>query len=291
MSSSSSGSGSIGSETASLRGRCGVTILGIVNLTEDSFSDGGRYLDPSAAIEHALALVEEGADVVDLGPASSHPEAKPVPAEQEIRRLTPVLGDLVARGIPVSVDSWRTPVQRFALTEGAAYLNDIRGFADAAFYDELAQSDARLIAMHSIRHGERATREITDPEAVWGAMLGFFDERLASLAAAGIDRSRMILDPGMGLFLGVDPAPSVLVLRRLEQVRSRYGCELLISASRKSFVGRLAGGAAAKSPASRGAASLGAELFAVERGATFIRTHEPRLLRDVLAVRAALQEA
>jgi len=265
-----------------------VTILGIVNLTEDSFSDGGRYLDSGAAIEHALRLVEEGADVIDLGAASSHPEAKAVSAEEEISRLAPVLGDLVARGVAVSVDSWRTPVQRFALAEGAAYLNDIRGFADGSFYGELAAADARLIAMHSIGRGERATRQASDAAVVFDGILAFFDERFAALTAAGVDHSRLILDPGMGLFLGADPAPSVMVLRRLAQLRARYGCDVLVSVSRKSFVGRLAGGCAASSAVRRDAATLGAELFAVERGATFVRTHEPRLLRDALAVRTAL---
>lgn len=265
-----------------------VTILGIVNLTEDSFSDGGRYLDPAAAIEHARRLVDEGADVIDLGAASSNPESRTVSGEEEIRRLAPVLGDLVERGIAVSVDSWRTPVQRFALTQGAAYLNDIRGFADASFYPELAESDARLIAMHSISRSERATRQTTDAQAVFDGILAFFDERVAALTGAGVDHARVVLDPGMGLFLGAEPAPSVMVLRRLGELCARYGCEVLVSVSRKSFVGRLAGGAAAASVGRRDAASLGAELFAVERGATFIRTHEPRLLRDALAVRSAL---
>lgn len=268
-----------------------VTILGIVNLTEDSFSDGGRYLNPAAAIEYGLRMVEEGADVLDLGAASSHPEAKSVSAEEEIRRLAPVLGDLVARGISVSVDSWRTPVQRFALTEGAGYLNDIRGFADPSFYRELAAAEVGLIAMHSIRRSARATREITEPAAVVAGILEFFDDRVAALAAAGVDRARLVLDPGMGLFLGADPAPSVLVLRRLGDLRARYGCEVLVSVSRKSFVGRLAGGAAAASVGSREAASLAAEIFAVERGASFIRTHEPRLLRDALAVLGQLRES
>ncbi|MBI5504956.1 MAG: dihydropteroate synthase [Deltaproteobacteria bacterium] len=267
-----------------------VTILGIVNLTEDSFSDGGRYLDPAAAIDHALRLVEEGADVIDLGAASSHPEARTVSGEEEIRRLAPVLGDLVERGICVSVDSWRTPVQRFALTQGAAYLNDIRGFADPSFYRELAESDARLIAMHSIARSERATRQTTDAQAVFDGILAFFDERVGALAGAGIDRTRVVLDPGMGLFLGADPAPSIMVLRRLGELCARYGCDVLVSVSRKSFVGRLAGGRAAESVGWRDAATLGAELFAVERGATFIRTHEPRLLRDAVAVHAALRE-
>lgn len=268
-----------------------VTILGIVNVSEDSFSDGGRFLEPAAAIEQALALVEGGADVIDLGPASSHPEAKTVTDDEEIRRITPVLRELVARGIAVSVDSPRTATQRFAVAEGASYLNDIRGFADPAFYPELAAAaGVRLIAMHSISGGNRATREERDPAATMDGIFAFFDQRVAALTAAGIDASRLILDPGMGLFLGADVGPSVTVLRRLGELKDRYGRELLVSVSRKSFVGRLAGGAAALSISKRAAASLAAELFAVDRGATFIRTHEPALLRDALAVRDGLHD-
>lgn len=264
----------------------GVTIFGILNVTRDSFSDGGRYLDPEAAVAHALELVADGADVVDVGAASSHPEAEDVPAAEEIRRLEPVVAALLARGIAVSVDSWRSDVQRRALELGASWLNDIRGFADEVAYPFLASSPARLVVMHSIREGARATRERTDPQHVWSRLLAWFDARLAALEAAGVARERLVVDPGMGLFLGADPAPSVLVLRRLALLRERYGLPLLVSVSRKSLVGRLAGRGVSR----RDAASLGAELFAVERGATMIRTHEPRLLRDALAVLAALRE-
>ncbi|HYC55416.1 MAG TPA: dihydropteroate synthase [Candidatus Binatia bacterium] len=262
-----------------------VTIFGIVNLTEDSFSDGGCYLEPAAAIEHALALAADGADVIDLGPASSAPESADVSARTEIARLAPVMAALAQHGVAMSVDSWRTPTQRFALERGAAWLNDIRGFEDAGFHAELAASGARLVVMHSIQRGPRATREHTDPEGVLRSVFDFFDERVATLEAAGIGRDRLVLDPGMGLFLGADPAPSVLVLRRLADLRERYGCEVMISVSRKSLVGRLAGRAVHQ----REAASLAAELFAIERGATMIRTHEPRLLRDGLNVLTALQ--
>ena len=263
----------------------GVTIFGIVNVTRDSFSDGGRFLDPDAAIAHALTLVEDGADVIDLGAASSHPEAEHVTAEEEIRRLTPVITELVRRGVAVSIDTWQPDVQRFALAAGAGWLNDIRGFCEPSLYGELASSSAQLVVMHSVSRGPRATREATDAETVYRGVLSFFDARIAELEAAGVARQRLVLDPGMGLFLGADPEPSVLVLRRLGELRERYSLPILISVSRKSLVGRLAGRAVAK----RDAASLAAELYAVEQGATSIRTHEPRLLRDALAVLAALR--
>ena len=262
----------------------GVTIFGILNVTRDSFSDGGRFLEPNAAIDHALELAREGADVVDIGAASSHPESEDVPADEEIRRLEPIIRRLVDGGVPVSVDTWQTPVQRFAIAAGASWINDIRGFADRTFHRELAASSVRLVVMHSIANGPRATRETTSAEKVFRGVLAFFDARIAELMAAGVAGDRIVLDPGMGLFLGADPEPSVVVLQRLGELRERYGLPLFISVSRKSLVGRLAGGARR-----RDAASLAAELYAVESGAAFIRTHEPRLLRDALTVHAALR--
>lgn len=262
----------------------GVTIFGILNVTRDSFSDGGRYLEPAAAVEHALELMEDGADVIDVGAASSHPEAETVSAAEEIARLEPVVSELVRRGIPVSIDSWQTDVQRYALSAGARWLNDICGFADPAFYGELASSDVGLVVMHSVSRGPRATRESTDPLAVFRGVLSFFDDRVDDLVDAGIAEERMVLDPGMGLFLGAEPEPSILVLQHLDELRGRFRLPLMISVSRKSMVARLAG----RTLARRDAASLAAELYAVEQGATFIRTHEPRLLRDALAVQETL---
>lgn len=263
----------------------GVTILGILNVTRDSYSDGGRYLEPEAALAHALELVEGGADAIDVGAASSHPEAEPVPAGEEIRRLRPVLAELARRGIPASVDTWQPEVQRFALAQGVAWINDIRGFPDRSMHRELAASGAGVIVMHSVGGGMRATRESTDPSAVYRGILTFFDERVAQLEAAGVRRERMVLDPGMGLFLGSGAEPSLLVLRRLGEIRQRYALPVLVSVSRKSFLGKLTGLAVDR----RGAASVAAELFAVERGATFLRTHDPRPIRDALAVSAALR--
>lgn len=263
----------------------GVTIFGIVNVTRDSFSDGGRYLDSDAAVRHGLELVADGADVLDVGAASSHPEAEAVPAAEEIRRLTPVIDAFCEQGVAISVDSWQPEVQRFALARGVAWLNDIRGFPDPSVYPALAAGHAGLVVMHSVSGGGRATREPTDAETVYQGLLAFFETRIAELEAAGVARERLVLDPGMGLFLGAEPEPSVLVLRRLGQLRERFGLPLLVSVSRKSLVGRLAG----RDVDRRDAASLAAELFAVEQGAALIRTHEPRLLRDALKVLEALR--
>ena len=142
-------------------------IFGIVNITPDSFSDGGRYFAADAAIAHARKLASEGADVIDLGPASSNPDAEPVPAEEEIRRLAPVMEALAADAIPLSVDSFRPETQAFALAHGAAYLNDIRGFAAPSFYPSLAASEARLVLMHSIqREGNADRREAPEGDIV-----------------------------------------------------------------------------------------------------------------------------
>jgi dihydropteroate synthase type 2 len=263
----------------------GVTIFGILNVTNDSFSDGGRYLDPDAAVAHALGMARDGADVIDVGAASSHPEAEPVGAEEEIRRLEPVIAKLVERGISVSVDTWQPRVQEFAARAGAAWINDIRGFGDRTAHAALAAARARLVVMHSIGGGARATREESDAATVWRGILEFFDERLEALEQAGVARDRLVVDPGMGLFLGASPGPSVFVLHRLGELRERYRLPVFVSVSRKSLVGRLAGREISK----RDAASLATELFAVEQGATMIRTHEPRLLRDALAVQQALR--
>ena len=180
-------------------------IVGIVNITEDSFSDGGRYLDPEAAISHARRLHDDGADLIELGPAASHPGSVPVTAAEEQRRLAPVLERLAADGIAVSVDSSRPETQRLAISAGAACLNDIHGFGDRDMYPVLAASQCRLIVMHAIQPAGAATRVASDPAAVWDGIRRFFDRRLAALREAGISAERLIIDPGLGYFLGHTP--------------------------------------------------------------------------------------
>ena len=259
-------------------------VIGVVNLTEDSFSDGGRYLEPQAAIARAEELMRDGADLIELGPASSHPDAQAVSPEQEIRRLEPVLDALSRAGVPLSVDSFLPETQRFALARGVAFLNDVRGFPHAELYPELAGCNARLVVMHSMAGIGRARREPADPDAALRSIDAFFGKRVERLVAAGVARERLVLDPGMGFFLASNPEPSVAALRALPELRVRFGLPLLVSVSRKSFLGALSGRAAA----ARGAATLAAELFAAARGVDFIRTHDVRPLRDALTVWRAL---
>jgi dihydropteroate synthase type 2 len=261
-----------------------VGLLGIVNITEDSFSDGGRYLAPEAAIEHARALAADGADILDLGAASSNPDARPVPSDTEIARLAPVVAALKQDGRRVSVDSYSPEVQRWALAQGVDYLNDIQGFSSPEIYPELAESSVRLIVMHSVQREGRASRISVPPEDIFEFILRFFEERLRALASGGIAEDRLILDPGMGFFLGSNPDASIAVLRRLNGLKAAFGLPVLVSVSRKSFLRAITG----RAPADSGPASLAAELFAVRQGADYIRTHEPGALKDALAVSGLL---
>src|ERR1041384_352983 len=162
------------------------TILGILNITEDSFSDGAKYLDPVAAIAHGRALVADGADVLDLGAASSNPESKGVPPDIEIGRLTPVIAALT--DVALSIDSYSLPVQRWALAQNVAYINDIHGFADASLYPELAASEAKLVVMHCVQEEGAATRVDVPPSVIMDRIAGFFETRLGVLEKA-CDRS------------------------------------------------------------------------------------------------------
>jgi dihydropteroate synthase type 2 len=267
-------------------------IVGIVNCSEDSFSDGGLYLQPERALEHARRLRAGGARYVELGPASSHPDAVEVSASEEIRRLEPLVSVLAREGIPVGVDSFRIETQRWCLEQGVDLLNDIDGFAEPALWRELARSRCRLVVMHSIQDRGRATRAPGDPESILERIESFFEERLAQLEAAGIARERLILDPGMGFFLGVKPASSLVVLRGLGRLRERFGLPLLVSVSRKSFLGGLLADPESGAPravAERGAGTLATELWLARRGVEWIRTHDVRALHDALRVLRVLE--
>jgi dihydropteroate synthase type 2 len=259
-------------------------LVGILNLTDDSFSDGGRYLDPERAIAHAEKLMGDGADLIELGPAASNPRAAPVSAEEEIRRITPVMDWLVRRGAAVAVDSARPQTQLYALERGAACLNDVEGFAHPAIYGALARSTCRLVVVHALQEEGRAVRVETDPLAIYERLRTFLKTRLVALMAAGVARERLIIDPGMGLFLGSNPEPSLHVLARLGELRSHFALPVLVSVSRKSFLGTLTG----RPVAERGAATLAAELYAAASGVDYLRTHDVAALRDGLVTLAAL---
>jgi dihydropteroate synthase type 2 len=263
----------------------GPLLVGIVNITADSFSDGGRFLDPAAAVAHARLLAAEGADIVELGAASSNVMAGSISPDQEIGRLDPVLRALAGDGIPLAVDTYAAEAQRFALSRGVAYLNDIRGFPNPAVYPDLAAASCLLVVMHAAGGIGRAEPLDLAPDEVWRRIEGYFAERVAILERAGIARDRVILDPGMGLFLSRRPEASLHVLARTGRLKEMFGLPVMISVSRKSFLGAITG---RQSPGERGPASLAAELYAAAQGADYIRTHDPSALRDALSVMAAL---
>lgn len=259
-------------------------LIGIVNLNDDSFFDGGSFVRPQDATRHALELAENGAYAIELGPASSHPDASPVDASTEIARLEPVLRSIREAGLRVGVDSFQPETQRFALRNGVSILNDTGGFANPDIYPELAASDCLLVIMHSVQRRGQATRTTTDAEAVLTSMFDFFETRIRDLQASGVARERMIVDPGMGFFLGEGAEASLLVLRKLDRLRDAFAVPILVSVSNKSFLGTLTGRAIKE----RGAATLAAELYAIDKGVEYIRTHDVAALTDALVVRDAL---
>ena len=264
----------------------GPQLIGIVNITEDSFSDGGRFLDPAAAVAQARHLATEGASIIELGAAASNVAARPVGAAEEIRRLAPAVAALVSDGIPLAVDSFEPEVQRWALGRGVSFLNDIHGFPDPAMYPALAAAP-RLIVMHAVQERGRAQRQDLPAGVVLRRIHAFFKARIAALTAAGVARDRLILDPGMGFFLSSRPEASLRALAAIGRFKGEFGLPVLVSVSRKSFLGAVAG---RKNPRELGAATLAAELFAAASGADYIRTHDPGALRDALRVGAALRK-
>lgn len=259
-------------------------LMGILNVTEDSFSDGGLFLDPESAIKHGTSLLAAGADIIDIGAASSNISSIRVDSETEIRRLESVMEPLKLRGAVLSVDSFNPDVQLFALSRGADILNDIQGFPDSRIYDQLAASGCRLVVMHSVQRIGPATSVDVNPEIVLQEVFDFFLERIKSLTAAGISESRLILDPGMGFFLGSNPQASFSVLKSLRKIKTFFNLPLLVSVSRKSFL-RLG---SSRPVGERGSATLAAEIYCAYSGVDYIRTHDVRAAADAFEVLGAI---
>jgi len=265
-------------------------ILGILNLTRDSFSDGGQFVDPAAAIEHARRLVADGATLIDVGAESTHPDAEDVSAEEELRRLMPVVEALRAGGIRVSVDTYKPVVMRAMVALGVEMINDVTALRDPEAVAVVRDAEARVVLMHSTATGARAERVDVHPDTIVERIVGFFRARLKELEAAGIERERLVLDPGMGFFLGQDPRVSAAVLRDVHRLAD-LGLPLCVSTSRKSFIGALLGtGDEVRPVDQRGAGTLATEIWAAERGVQYIRTHDVRALRDAMTLRRAIAE-
>jgi len=256
-------------------------IMGVVNITPDSFSDGGAFLAPQAAIAQAKRLVDEGAAIVDIGAESSRPGARPVDEQEELARLLPVLRGIGDLGVPVSVDTRRAAVMRAVLAEGASMINDIEALAGPRSLEAVAGTDCAVCLMH--KKGDPATMQ-EDPryDDVVAEVAAFLAARAAAAQAAGISRDRIVIDPGFGF--GKTDAHNFALLRRLGSLVSQ-GLPVLAGLSRKSMLGRITGRAAGD----RTAASVAAALLAAQRGATILRVHDVGETRDALAVWKALE--
>ena len=259
-------------------------LFGILNITTDSFSDGGAYLDSEKALEQALTLHAGGAKIIDIGPASSHPDSTPVSAQTEIDRLTTIVPALKALNISISIDSYQSQTQRWALQQNVDWMNDIHGFADPALYSDLASSDCRLVVMHAIQSAGAATRSAPPAGDIFDHICRFFDTRLTELMKAGIDQTRIVIDPGMGFFLGDTPEPSLTMLARIDELKKIFGLPVLVSVSRKSFLRALSG----RSVEESAPVTLAAELWAAAKGVDYIRTHDPSQLSDALKIKGHL---
>jgi dihydropteroate synthase len=255
--------------------------MGVVNVTPDSFSDGGRYLDPKAAIGRAKALIGEGADILDIGAESSRPGAEEVSAQEELSRLMPVLEGLSDCAIPVSVDTVKPEVMRAAIAAGASMINDISALRAAGALDAVAASGAGVCLMHM--QGEPRTMQ-HEPRYgdVVAEVRAFLEERVTAAMAGGIARERIVIDPGFGF--GKTVAHNFELLRNLGRIAA-LGPPVAAGWSRKSTLGAVTGRAADE----RLAASLAAALLAVQRGARIVRVHDVAATRDALAVLAALE--
>jgi dihydropteroate synthase len=267
-----------------------VSIIGIVNLSPDSFFAGGRFPEPAAAIVYARKLVAEGAELIDVGAESTNPKGADVPAETELARLTPVVHALKADGISVSVDTHKPEVMARAAALGADVINDVTGFRDPRAVAAVRDFPAtRLIVMYSRAPGARAGgAEATadaDPARIVAEILAFFNQRIAALESAGIARARLILDPGMGFFLSTNPAVSLAVLCGLDRIVA-LGLPVCVGTSQKGFIGAVLAGAGQppRPPDERAAGTLATELWAALRGVAYVRTHAVRALRDMLVM-------
>ena len=250
-------------------------VMGVLNITPDSFYAGGRYPDPEQALANACAMVKAGADIIDIGAESTRPYggAVPVSIDEELARLAPVLPAVAALGVAVSIDTMKSAVAEWALHAGASIVNDVWGLQrDPDMARVAAEHGAPVIVMHN--------REKADPSIdIMADVIGFLSRSIEIAEAAGVARDRLVLDPGIGF--GKTPEQSVTVLSRLHELK-RFGLPLLVGASRKRFIAAIS----PSEPGERLGGSIAAHVLAVLAGAKFVRTHD--VAETVQALRVAM---
>ena len=270
------GDGPSDSAGASRQGRPCPLVVGIVNVTADSFSDGGRYLEAARAIEHGLRLRDEGAAIVDVGGESTRPGAAPVDAAEEMRRVIPVVEGLGREGVAVSVDTMKPEVMRAAIDAGAAVVNDVNAFRAPGAVEVVAQSSVGLVVMHM--QGTPATMQ-AEPryDDVVAEVAAFLLDRARVLETAGVARARIVLDPGFGF--GKSLEHNRTLFRGLAAI-VKLGYPVLVGVSRKRMIGTFTG----RDVGERVAGSVAAALLAVQNGASLVRVHDVRETIDALKV-------
>lgn len=253
-------------------------VMGILNVTPDSFSDGGQFIAPEHALAQARRMITDGADIIDIGAESTRPYgAQPVTPEEERKRLQPILADIVALGVPVSIDSMKSSVVGWALDAGAAIANDVWGLQrDRGMAEQVAKRNASVIVMHN-RDGADATLDVMKDIAE------FFERSLEIATKAGIAADHIVLDPGIGF--GKTQEQSMMVLARLHEFKT-FNLPLLVGASRKRFIDTIT----PSPPQQRLGGSIAAHLIAVQGGAQIIRTHDVAETVQALRVAAAIED-
>jgi dihydropteroate synthase len=251
-------------------------LMGIVNVTPDSFSDGGEFFDPGAATEHALQLAAEGADLLDIGGESTRPYSEAVPTDEELRRVLPVIKALSGQvKIPISIDTSKAVVARAAIGAGAEIVNDVTGFTgDPAMVALAAETGVGVCAMH-MRGTPQTMQDNPTYTDVVAVVREYLRQRRDALEAAGIPRERICLDPGIGF--GKTHEHSVTLMRHCYELHS-LGCQILVGHSRKSFLGKLIG----DQEADRTNATVGATLGLAVQGVQIVRVHDVRPVRESL---------
>jgi dihydropteroate synthase len=257
--------------------------MGVVNVTPDSFSDGGRYLDVDAAVAHGLQLLRDGADLLDVGGEATNPRARPVTADEELQRVLPVVERLAAAGATVSIDTTKASVARAAVAAGARIINDVSGgLFDAEMRDAIGTATYIAGHLRGSSLAEVFARERPGAPALdWRTVADELAERLARLPAGARDHAWV--DPGLGFGKGADPEANLLLLRHAGDIGARLGRPIVIGASRKRFV-RRAFGVHDDDIAALDAASVAASVDAIRAGANVVRVHNVALLRAALAL-------
>ena len=258
-------------------------VMGIVNVTPDSFSDGGLHLQRDAALAYARQLIDEGADILDIGGESTRPGAQPVNAQEEMDRVLPIIEALRGAPVPVSIDTCKPEVMQAAIAAGAQMVNDINALQDSAAMKVIAASQVAVCLMH--KQGKPQTmQEQPHYQNVVAEVSAFLRERIAATQAVGISRTRIVIDPGFGF--GKTLAHNLALLRELRKL-TELGVPVLAGLSRKSMLGALTG----QEVGQRLSASVAAALSAVERGANIVRVHDVRATVDALKVWNAVNGA